>query len=125
MTRGSSPPYEQWDERNEPVDAFCKRMDLSKQSLYAVLRRNDVVPKTRRISAESTQGMLTKVLADLDQIKAALNIGERPVNGDRYNAGPGTDNRPVSAVRLRRRRRAPVSATPPIGDHAIGRRSSL
>jgi hypothetical protein len=40
--------YEAWDPATETVDELCARLDISKPTLYAVLKRNDVEPRQRR-----------------------------------------------------------------------------
>ncbi len=103
--------YEERNPDKESIEEFCVKMEMSKQSLYAVLRRNDVTPASQRVTAGSTRAMIEEILQGVNDIKAALGIAEAMTpaapNGHRLDTTTGqpTDQKPRV---VRRRRRVPT-----------------
>ena len=68
--------YEKWNGTKETVDDFCERIGICKQSLYLVLRRNDVTPKSKRGVAGSTHQILAEILLVVNRLLEVCE--ERP-----------------------------------------------
>ena len=99
--------YEKRNPDKESIEEFCVRMKMSKQSLYAVLRRIDVTPASERVTAGSTRAMIEEILQGVNTIKDALGLdisesGPLP----EHDTGPLQES-PV--VRRRRSAEAPAA----------------
>lgn len=92
--------YEKRNPDKESIEEFCVRMKMSKQSLYAVLRRNDVTPASQRVTAGSTRAMIEEILQGVNTIKDALGL-------DISESGPlSSDTGPLPESPVVRRRRS-------------------